>query len=70
MVNRAREHRRDYREGDALPRFPPTRRLSPPGPDAHVLLPEKTLPRMEDAVGVPMDAIVETIAQDESLASL
>jgi hypothetical protein len=33
-------------------------------------LPEKTLPRMVDALGVPMVAIVETIAQDESLASL
>ena len=36
----------------------------PPGPDAHVLLPEKTLPWVEDAISVLMDAVAETIAQD------
>ncbi len=40
----------------------------PPGPDAHVLLPEKTLPWVEDAISVLMDAVAETIAQDANLA--
>ena len=42
----------------------------PPGPDAHVLLPEKALPWVEDAVGVLMDTVAATIAQDEDLIPL
>ena len=42
----------------------------PPGPDAHVLLPEKALPWVGDAVGVLMDAVAETITQDEDLVPL
>ena len=42
----------------------------PPGPDAHALLPEKALPWVEDAVGVLMDTVAATIAQDEDLIPL